>query len=76
MGLDSKAGIVVPAECVQVMPDGTIVWVVKDGKAWHRTVTLKDFVGNGVMVETGLEAGDTVIIGGQQKLYTGAKVKF
>lgn len=76
VGLDSKAGIVVPAECVQVMPDGTIVWVVKDGKAWHRTVTLKDFVGNGVMVETGLEAGDTVIIGGQQKLYTGAKVKF
>ena len=47
---------------------------MNDGKAWHRTVTVRDFVGNGVLVESGLEAGDTVIIRGQQKLYTGAKV--
>ena len=73
--IDTKAGIVVPAECVQVMPEGTIVWVVEGGKAYHRVVTVGDFIRNGVMVETGLNAGDSVIVSGQQKLYTGAKVK-
>lgn len=73
--IDTKAGIVVPAECVQVMPEGTIVWVVEGGKAYHRVVTVGDFIRNGVMVEAGLNAGDSVIVSGQQKLYTGAKVK-
>lgn len=73
--IDTKAGIVVPAECVQVMPEGTIVWVVEGGKAYHRVVTVGDFIRNGVMVETGLNAGDSVIVSGQQKLYSGAKVK-
>ena len=72
--INPRAGIVVPAECVQVMPEGTIVWVVTDGKAWHRKVNVSDFVFNGVMVDDGLNPGDTVIISGQQKLYTGAKV--
>ena len=73
--IDTKAGIVVPAECVQVMPEGTIVWVVEGGKAYHRVVTVGDFIRNGVMVEAGLNAGDSVIVSGQQKLYSGAKVK-
>ena len=73
--IDTKAGIVVPAECVQVMPEGTIVWVVEGGKACHRVVTVGDFIRNGVMVEAGLNAGDSVIVSGQQKLYSGAKVK-
>ena len=72
--IDTKEGIVVPAECVQVMPEGTIVWVVEGGKAYHRVVTVGDFIRNGVLVETGLNAGDSVIVSGQQKLYTGAKV--
>lgn len=73
--LDTKAGIVVPSECVSVMPEGNVVWVVKDGKACHRTIVVSDFVRNGVVVESGLHDGDTVIIQGQQKLFTGAKVK-
>lgn len=73
--IDTKAGIVVPAECVQVMPEGTIVWVVEGGKACHCVVTVGDFIRNGVMVEAGLNAGDSVIVSGQQKLYSGAKVK-
>lgn len=75
VNMDAKTGIVVPSECVQVMPEGTIVWVIKGGKAYHRAISVSDFVRNGVMVEDGLASGDTVIIGGHQKLYTGAKVK-
>lgn len=68
-------GIIVPTESVQTMPEGTIVWVVTDGCAYHRLVTVSDFVRSGVMIESGLKAGDTVIVAGQHKLYTGAKVE-
>lgn len=73
--LGTLGGIVVPSDCVQVMPNGTMVWVVQDGRAQHRTVTVGDFVRNNVYIKAGLAAGDTVITAGQQKLYTGAKVK-
>lgn len=72
--LNALGGIVVPADCVQTMPEGIIVWVLKDGKAQHRSVTVGDFVHNGVIVKEGLAAGDTVVTVGYQKLYTGAKV--
>lgn len=75
LSLNDKVGIVIPSECVTVMPEGTVVWVVTDGKAWHRAVTIGEFVRNGVIVESGLSDGDTVITLGQQKLYNGAKVK-
>lgn len=73
--LSAKAGIVVPSECVSVMPEGTVVWVVEGGKASHRLISVGDFVRNGVVVESGLNTGDTVVTLGQQKLYNGAKVK-
>ena len=75
MKLNDLGGIVVPSGCVQTMPEGTVVWVVKNGKAEHRWIEVGDFMRNGVVVKTGLGVGDTVIIAGQQKLYTGAKVK-
>ena len=76
LSLNDKVGIVIPSECVNVMPEGSVVWVVTNGKAYHRAITIGDFVRNGVIVESGLNDGDTVITLGQQKLYNGAKVKF
>lgn len=73
--LNALGGIVVPSDCVQTMPEGTVVWVVKDGKAEHRLITVGDFVCNGVVVKEGLAVGDTVVTAGFQKLYTGARVK-
>lgn len=73
--LTAIGGIVIPSDCVQTMPNGTVVWVIEDGRAQHRLVTVGDFVRNGVVVREGLSAGDTVVTAGHQKLYTGAKVK-
>lgn len=73
--LSAEGGIVVPSDCLQTMPEGTVVWVVKGGKADHRLVAVGDFVRNGVVVKEGLAVGDTIVIAGQQKLYTGARVK-
>lgn len=73
--LNSHEGIVVPSDCIQTMPEGTVVWVVKEGKAAKRRIVVGDFVRNSVVVSEGLAAGDTVVVAGQQKLYSGAKVK-
>ena len=74
LSLNDRVGMVIPSECVTVMPEGPVVWVVNDGKAYHRAITIGEFVGNGVEVKSGLSDGDTVITLGQQKLYNGAKV--
>lgn len=73
--LEALGGIVLPADCVLTMPEGTVVWVVKNGRVEHRSVIVGDFVRSGVLVKEGLTVGDTVVVAGQQKLYTGAKIK-
>lgn len=73
--LSDIGGIVVPSDCLQTMPEGTVVWVIKNGRAEHRLVEVGDFIRNGVVVKEGLAAGDTMVTAGKQKLYTGAKVK-
>ena len=67
--------VVMPSNCIHTMPQGQIVWVIENGAAKQRTVTVGDFVKRGVLITDGLTQGDTVITEGHQKMYTGAKVK-
>ena len=76
LSLSEASGIVVPSSCVLTMPEGADVWTVKNGKAYRRNIKVDGFVKNGVVVESGLESGDTIITVGYQKLYNGAKVSF
>ncbi len=76
LSLSEASGIVVPSSCVLTMPQGADVWTVKNGKAYRRNIKVGGFVKNGVVVESGLESGDTIITVGYQKLYNGAKVSF
>ena len=76
LSLSEALGIVVPSSCVLTMPEGADVWTVKNGKAYRRNIKVGGFVKNGVVVESGLESGDTIITVGYQKLYNGAKVSF
>ncbi len=76
LSLSEASGIVVPSSCVLTMPEGADVWTVKNGKAYRRNIKVGGFVKNGVVVESGLERGDTIITVGYQKLYNGAKVSF
>ena len=73
--LGDGGGMAIPMECVQTMPEGTIVWVVKNGRAEQRRIVVGDFFSEDVYVESGLAPGDTVVAEGRQKLYSGAKVK-
>ena len=76
LSLSEASGIVVPSSCVLTMPEGADVWTVKNGTAYRRNIKVGGFVKNGVVVESGLESGDTIITVGYQKLYNGAKVSF
>ena len=70
----ASTGTVVPSSCVHTMPEGQVVWVIENGVARQRVIGVGDFVKCGVLVTEGLSDGDTVVTGGHQKLYSGAKV--
>ncbi|MBO7083427.1 MAG: efflux RND transporter periplasmic adaptor subunit [Bacteroidales bacterium] len=71
-----SAGIVVPSSCVQTIPDGIAVWVIRGGKAYRQKIEVSDYIKNGVLVNNGLNHGDTIVTVGYQKLYNGAVVSF
>lgn len=67
-------GIVIPAKCILLTPDGHTVWVVEDGIAVRRAIVIDGYQADGVRVKSGLQAGDTLITEGYQKLYKDCKV--
>lgn len=73
---DSSEGIIIPTRSVQVRTNGMNVWLVKNGRAERRMVSLGKYVADGVMIESGIATGDTVIISGTQKMFNGAPLSF
>lgn len=66
--------IVIPAQCILLTPDGHTVWVAENGTAERRTITIDGYQADGVRVKSGLQAGDTLITEGYQKLYKDCKI--
>jgi multidrug efflux system membrane fusion protein len=68
--------VVVPAEAVQPGPRGQVVYIVKpDQTVDLRPVTVGVTRGNKVVIDKGVEKGDTVVIDGQLRLFPGAKIR-
>lgn len=72
---DVSKGIIVPANAVLINQEGKFVWVVENGRATRRQITLSGYSGNGVIVSEGLMMGDKVIVEGYQKVSEGMKVE-
>ncbi len=67
--------VTVPRSSVLEGAKGNFVWIIKDGdKATVRQITLGQWVGNDVIVTSGLFVGDKVVVDGFQKLSDGLKV--
>lgn len=66
--------IVVPDRAVQNGPSGTFVFVIKDGRAEMRDVTVAFRLRDGLVIEKGVAAGETVVVEGHLRLIPGAKV--
>lgn len=70
-----RAHVVVPAGCIELDVDNSrFVWTVVNGKAHQQSIQVGDFEGDGVVVLSGLKPGDSVIVGGQQKVSEGMRV--
>ena len=68
---------ILPSQAVLLNDDNRwFVWVVKDSVAERRFVTADELVANGVLINSGLKAGDKVILEGMQKVGTGSKVRY
>jgi len=74
--VDTKQStIIVPAPAIQRTPQSTFVYVVKDDSTVEvRNVVVGVSEGDEVAVESGLSAGETVVIEGVDRLQRGTKV--
>ena len=72
-----KDAIVVPSATIQQGPAGTYVYVVlADETVELRPVVTGPSQGNDTLIESGLSAGETVVLDGIDKLKNGSKVSF
>lgn len=75
LGIERPQAIVVPQRAVQQGAGGKFVFVVADGKAAQRPVVAGEWLGKDWVIESGLAAGDRVIVDGIVKVQPGAPVK-
>ncbi|HEV8509256.1 MAG TPA: efflux RND transporter periplasmic adaptor subunit [Gemmatimonadales bacterium] len=67
--------VIVPEDAVLPLQGSTFVWVVKEGKADRRQITLGVRTAGWAEVQGGaVEGGDSVVVGGLERLFPGAKV--
>lgn len=64
----------IPASAVEMDSKGRFVWVVNDGVVGRTYVTVDGYQEQGVVISSGLEPGDKVIVKGAAKVSTGMKV--
>ena len=69
-----EENIIIPARCILLKPEGHTVWLMENGKAVRRDISIDGYQADGVRVLNGLQAGDTLITDGYQKLYNQCKV--
>lgn len=71
---DNQA-IVLPTQAVLLNEDNRLfVWIVKNGMAERRFVEADELSGSGIIVKSGLQPTDSIIVAGMQKVGTGTKV--
>src|SRR6267142_1440679 len=66
--------VVVPEDAILPVQGSTYVWGVKDGKATQRQVTVGVRTAGWAEVQSGVEAGDQVVVGGLERLFPNAPV--
>ena len=66
--------VVVPSSAVLRMQEGTMVMLARNGLALEVPVKLGPTSGDSVVVETGMAAGDTIIVRGAFQVATGTKI--
>jgi membrane fusion protein (multidrug efflux system) len=66
--------IVVPEDALLPMQGATFIWVIKQGKADRRQVSVGVRTAGWAEIQGGVEAGDSVVVGGGERLFPTAPV--
>lgn len=66
--------VVIPEDAILPIQGSSFVWVAKGGKATRREVVLGVRTPGWVETKSGVEAGESVVVGGQERLSEGAPV--
>jgi membrane fusion protein (multidrug efflux system) len=66
--------VVIPEDAVLPLQGATFVWVAKEGKATRRQIELGVRTPGFVEARSGVESGEQVVVGGQERLSEGAPV--
>jgi RND family efflux transporter MFP subunit len=74
MTLRSEDSVIVPTSAVQVSQTGNFVFVIENGAAKVRKITVERNVGDDTVVTEGLQGNETVVTDGQLLLSDGTKV--
>ena len=76
LGVTRKGAILVPQRAVLQGLAGAYVYVLTEGDtARARTVTASTWEGSGWVIESGLNAGERVIVDGTQRVVAGQPVR-
>lgn len=69
------SAIVLPAQSVLLSADNrNFVWLARNGHAEQHFVEAPDMTAEGIIITSGLQKGDTVIIAGMQKVSNGTSI--
>jgi membrane fusion protein (multidrug efflux system) len=66
--------VVVPEDALVPLQGADYIWVTADGKATRRQVGIGVRTPGFVEIRSGVEAGEQVVVGGQERLFDGAPV--
>jgi membrane fusion protein, multidrug efflux system len=66
---------VIPEEAISPTSDGAFVWVIEDGRAVRRDVELGVRTPGYVEIRRGVTTGEQVVVGGLERLVSGAPVQ-
>lgn len=72
--IEGSAAITVPASAVQMDMDGRYVWLSDSGRVRKAHIEVGGYSGRSVVVSSGLEVGDKVIVAGYHKVSSGMEV--
>ncbi|MDY0155053.1 MAG: HlyD family secretion protein, partial [Prevotella sp.] len=75
VGVSHNKGIIIPFKSVQMDDNNRYyVWVVKNGVARRKSISICDENENGINVTGGLSTGEELIVEGMQKISDGSRV--
>lgn len=66
--------VIVPEDAILPLQGQTFIWAVKEGKADRRTVSLGVRTAGWVEIVSGINAGDSVVVGGTMMLFPNANL--